>query len=449
MTQANLRIDQIHKAIEREDEVTLNNLLAEVSASEAARLIEGSAPEKRSVIWEVLGVQKRAGVLKSVNGDIRQYLIDNTSHDELLESLFLLQPDELADIDEDLPGTVINAMIAAMDELRKRRYNSVKHYPDNTAGGLMDTDITAVRADVSILSVLRYLRLLRKKEGEMPEQLDSLMVVDRTNKLLGVLPLSDIVSLPTDTLVADILDDSFQAILVDASQEKVARIFQDCDLLSAPVVDGNYRLLGRITIDDVVDVIQEQADAKVLSSAGLKNHTDMFSPILSSAYKRGYWLGINLVTAFIAAWVIGLFEAVIEQLIALAVLMPVVASMGGVAGSQTLTIVTRGLALNQIGRSNIAQLIIHEALVVFLNGIVWALAVAAIALYWFGDPILGAVFGIALVIVLITGVIGGIFIPLILQRLSIDPAVAGSVVLTTFTDAIGFFSFLGLAKVLI
>ncbi|WP_417221896.1 magnesium transporter [Amphritea sp.] len=449
MSQTSLRIDQIHTAIEREDEVTLNNLLAEVSASETARLIEGSAPERRSVIWDVLDVQKRAGVLKSVNGDIRQYLIDNTSHDELLESLFLLQPDELADIDEDLPGTVINAMIAAMDELRKRRYNSVKHYPDNTAGGLMDTDTTAVRADVSILSVLRYLRLLRNKEGEMPEQLDSLMVVDRNNKLLGVLPLSDIVSLPTDTLVADILDDSFQAIQVDASQEKVARIFQDCDLLSAPVVDGNYRLLGRITIDDVVDVIQAQADAKVLSSAGLKNHTDMFSPILSSAYKRGYWLGINLITAFVAAWVIGLFEAVIEQLIALAVLMPVVASMGGVAGSQTLTIVTRGLALNQIGRTNIAQLIIHEASVVFLNGIVWALAVAAIALYWFGDPMLGAVFGIALMIVLITGVIGGIFIPLILQRLAIDPAVAGSVVLTTFTDAIGFFSFLGLAKVLI
>ncbi|MDO6563579.1 magnesium transporter [Amphritea sp. 1_MG-2023] len=449
MSQVNLRIDQIHKAIEQQDEVTLNNLLEEVSASETARLIEASAPEKRSVIWAGLGVQKRAGVLKSINGEVRQYLIDNTSHDELLESLFLLQPDELADIDEDLPGTVINAMIAAMDELRKRRYNSVKHYPDDTAGGLMDTDTTAVRADVSILSVLRYLRLLRNKEGDMPEQLDSLMVVDRTNKLLGVLPLSDIVSLPTDTLVADILEHSFQAIPVDASQDKVARIFQDCDLLSAPVVDGNYRLLGRITIDDVVDVIQEQADAKVLRSAGLTSNNDMFSPVLSSAYKRGYWLGINLITAFVAAWVIGLFEAVIEQLIALAVLMPVVASMGGVAGSQTLTIVTRGLALNQIGRTNIAQLIFHEASVVFLNGLVWALTVAAIALYWFGDPMLGAVFGMALLIVLITGVIGGIFIPLILQRMSIDPAVAGSVVLTTFTDAIGFFSFLGLAKLLI
>lgn len=449
MSQVDLRIDQIHTAIERQDEVALQNLLAEVSASEAARLIEASAPEKRSVIWDKLDVQKRAGALKSVNGEVRQYLIDNTSHDELLESLFLLQPDELADIDEDLPDTVLNAMIAAMDELRKRRYNSIKHYPDDTAGGLMDTDTTAVRADVSILSVLRFLRLLRKKEGEIPEQLDSLMVVDRTNKLLGVLPLSDIVSLPMDTLVADILNDTFKAIPVDTKQDKVARIFQDCDLLSAPVVDSHYRLLGRITIDDVVDVIQEEADGKVLRSAGLESDGDMFSPILSSAYKRGYWLGINLVTAFVAAWVIGLFEAVIEQLIALAVLMPVVASMGGVAGSQTLTIVTRGLALNQIGRTNIPQLIAHEAGVVFLNGVVWALTVAAIALLWFGDPMLGAVFGIALILVLITGVIGGIFIPLILQRMSIDPAVAGSVVLTTFTDAIGFFSFLGLAKILL
>ncbi|UTW04496.1 magnesium transporter [Amphritea atlantica] len=449
MSQLNLRIDQIHEAIERQDDVTLDNLLAEVSSSETARLIEASTPENRSVIWACLDVQKRAGVLKSIHGKVRQFLIDITPEDALLESLFLLQPDELADIDEDLPGTVINAMIAAMDELRKRRYNSVKHYPDNTAGGLMDTDATAVRADVSVRSVLRYLRLLRKKEGEMPEQLDSLMVVDRTNKLLGVLPLSEVVSLPPDTLVADILGESFQAILVDASQERVARIFLDCDLLSAPVVDHNYRLLGRITIDDVVDVIQEQADDKMLRSAGLESNADMFSPVLTSAYKRGYWLGINLITAFVAAWVIGLFEAVIEQLIALAVLMPVVASMGGVAGSQTLTIVTRGLALNQIGRSNIAQLIAHEASVVFLNGIVWALAVAAIALYWFGDPMLGIVFGVALLIVLVTGVIGGIFIPLLLQRMSIDPAVAGSVVLTTFTDAIGFFSFLGLAKLLI
>ncbi|MBQ0784129.1 MAG: magnesium transporter [Amphritea sp.] len=449
MSQVNLRIDQIHEAIERQDDVTLNNLISEVSASETARLIEASTPENRMVIWGCLDVQKRAGVLKSVHGKVRQYLIDNTPQNALLDSLFLLQPDELADIDDDLPATVINAMIAAMDELRKARYNRVKHYPNNTAGGLMDADATAVRADVSILSVLRYLRILRKKEDEMPRQLDSLMVVDRTNKLLGVLPLSEIVSLPTDILVADILEQNFQAIPVDASQEHVARIFQDCDLLSAPVVDHNYRLLGRITIDDVVDVIQQQADNKMMRSAGLDTNTDMFSPIISSAYKRGYWLGINLITAFLAAWVIGLFEAVIEQLIALAVLMPVVASMGGVAGSQTLTIVTRGIALNQIGRKNLAQLIFHEASVVFLNGLVWAVAVAVIAFYWFGDPILGMVFGVALLIVLITGVIGGIFIPLVLQRMSIDPAVAGSVVLTTFTDAIGFFSFLGLAAIFI
>lgn len=449
MSQVNLRIDQIHEAIERQDDVTLNNLISEVSASETARLIEASTPENRMVIWGCLDVQKRAGVLKSVHGKVRQYLIDNTPQEALLDSLFLLQPDELADIDDDLPATVINAMIAAMDELRKARYNRVKHYPNNTAGGLMDADATAVRADVSILSVLRYLRILRKKEDEMPRQLDSLMVVDRTNKLLGVLPLSEIVSLPTDILVADILEQNFQAIPVDASQEHVARIFQDCDLLSAPVVDHNYRLLGRITIDDVVDVIQQQADNKMMRSAGLDTNTDMFSPIISSAYKRGYWLGINLITAFLAAWVIGLFEAVIEQLIALAVLMPVVASMGGVAGSQTLTIVTRGIALNQIGRKNLAQLIFHEASVVFLNGLVWAVAVAVIAFYWFGDPILGMVFGVALLIVLITGVIGGIFIPLVLQRMSIDPAVAGSVVLTTFTDAIGFFSFLGLAALFI
>jgi magnesium transporter len=271
------------------------------------------------------------------------------------------------------------------------------------------------------------------------------MVIDRNNNYLGILQLSDAVSLDAETSVSDAMTTGVPAISVLTPAAKVARLFEDQDLLSAPVVNEAGRLLGRITIDDVVDVMREEAEHEVMSRAGLAKATDMFGPILPNAGRRAIWLGVNLINAFVAAWVIGLFEASIDQLVALAVLMPVVASMGGVGGNQTLTLVTRGLALEQIRRSNIGRLLFRELTLGLLNGCVWSIVVAGVAAIWFDSFQLGIVFGVALILNLLTGAVAGTLVPLTLQRLGIDPALAGGVVLTAATDVVGFLSFLGLA----
>lgn len=311
----------------------------------------------------------------------------------------------------------------------------------------MDVDAAAVRMDVSLKAVLRYLRKLRKKKGTLPEHLDSLMVIDRDNKYLGILRLSDVVSLSAKTTVSETMTAGIPPIPVLTPAAKVARLFEDQDLISAPVVSGTGRLLGRITVDDVVDVMRDEAEQELMSRAGLSKATDMFGPIIPSAGRRAIWLGVNLINAFIAAWVIGLFEDSIDKIVTLAVLMPVVASMGGVAGSQTLTLVTRGLALEQIGRSNAWRLLLRELALGLLNGFLWALVVAIIAFLWFNSVQLGVVFGTALALNLLTGAMAGTLIPLLLQRLGIDPALAGGVLLIAATDVIGFLSFLGLATI--
>ncbi|MBY4677339.1 magnesium transporter [Marinobacterium arenosum] len=438
-------IGLITDQLERDAEADLQTLIAPLSAAELARIIEALPGEARIPLWRQITVSLTGEVLLALHGDIRRALIGETDEAELIVSLSAMQMDELADLNEDLPISVVNAMVQAMDSQRRQRYRQVSQYPDDSAGGLMDVDATAVRADVTLKAVLRFLRRIRRREGELPEHLDSLMVVDRNNRYLGTLPLSQLVSHDADTSVAEVMVEGVQAITPLTPAAEVARRFEDEDLLSAPVVDERGYLLGRITVDDVIDVLRDEANREILGRAGLEQHPDLFAPLISSSYRRALWLGINLVTAFIAAWVIGLFEASIEKVVALAVLMPVVASMGGVAGSQTLTLVTRGLALDQVGRNNIWRLVRHELAIASLNGLLWALVVALIAIFWFGDGSLAAVFGIALLIVTLTGALVGSLLPALLKQLGIDPALAGGVVLTTATDAVGFFVFLGLA----
>ncbi|QYJ86979.1 magnesium transporter [Shewanella mesophila] len=442
-------INSVNHAMAENDEQTLHKILANTSAAEIARLTESLPQKDRLTLWRLVPTSSRAKVLLELHQDLRRSLIAQTDEAELTASLSAVQMDELADIDSDLPITVISAMVQAMDSQRRERYELVKHYPDESAGGLMDVDITAVRADVSLKAALRYLRRLRQREGSLPDHLDSLMVVDRNNVLLGVAPLSQIVSNDLSISVREVMSTEVTSFTPLVSASNVAQAFKDKDLLSAPVVDEQHKLIGRITVDDVIDVIQDEADKEVFSRAGLDNHPDMFAPILKSSGRRAIWLGINLLTAFLAAWVIGLFETSIEKIVALAVLMPVVASMGGVAGSQTLTLVTRGLALNQINRKNMAKLIGHEFSIGALNGMLWAGVVGMIAFQWFGDWQLGIVFGTAIIIVLIAGVLAGTTIPPLLKKVGVDPALAGGVVLTTVTDVVGFFAFLGLATVVI
>jgi magnesium transporter len=420
-----------------------------MSPAEISRVIESLPLDLRGPLWRQVTLLKKGEVLLELQGILRSSLIKQTDEQELIACLSVMQMDEIADLDDYLPMSVVSAMVKTMDIQRRERYEQVKLYPDDVAGGLMDVDATAVRGDVSFSAVFRYLRRLRQREGSLPEHLDSLMVIDRHNRFMGTLPLSNLVSYDTSTTVSDVMICNVVGITPLTSALEVTRIFEDQDLLSAPVIDDKGYLVGRITVDDVINVIRDQADREVLGRAGLDQHEDMFAPVINSSLRRAIWLGINLLTAFLAAWVIGLFEGSIEKMVALAVLMPVVASMGGVAGSQTLTLVTRGMALDQISRRNIWKLAAHELAIGGFNGVFWAAVVAVVAYYWFNDLMLGLVFGAAMLIVIFIGALVGTFIPLILKRIGVDPALAGGVVLTTATDAIGFFAFLGLATVML
>jgi len=436
----------ISKKLDSEADFDASPLLDGLSPPEIAHLIEALPTRFRRSLWSALPHIHQGEVLLEIHRDIRRWLIQQTPDQELLACLTSLQIDELADIDEDLPESVVGAMVGLMDNQRLQRYNLVKDFPDDSAGGLMDTDATAIRADVSLKAVHRYLCQLRRKVGELPEHLDSLVVIDRNHRVQGSLLLSDLVSLNNQLLVSQVMSSTAPLIdsLTPASQ--VAQLFKDRDLISATVVDADNQLLGRITVDDIIDVLRDESDREIYSKAGLSKDADMFAPVIKSALKRAIWLGTNLVTAFIAAGVIGLFEASIEQLVALAVLMPVVASMGGITGSQTLTLVTRGIALQQVGYANIGQLTRHELKISTLNGLLWSLVVFLVANFWYQDWQLGLVFAVALLAVSLAGTFSGAVIPLLLKKMRIDPAIAGGVVLTTITDAVGFFIFLGAAS---
>lgn len=437
--------EALHTALEEGARQAVTGLLKGLHPAQIADALEALPRELRPDLWREVPATAKGEVLLEAHGEVRQQLIDASEKEELLAALATLEMDELADLDADLPVSVVDAMVQAMDAQSRDRYEAVRSYPDDTAGGLMDVDAAAVRTELTLKAVLRYLRQRRSKEGVLPEHLDSLIVVDRDNTYLGLLKLSDVVSLESKTTVSEAMTAGVSAIPVLTPASKVARLFEDQDLISAAVVNEAGRLVGRITIDDVVDVMRGEAEHQVMRRAGLTKATDMFAPIVPSAIRRALWLGINLVNSFIAAWVIGLFEESIEKIVALAILMPVIASMGGVAGTQTLTLVTRGIALEQIGSSNARRLLLREIALGLLNGFFLALVVAVVAVFWFGDTQLGVVFGFALVINLFTGAIAGTLVPLTLQRLGIDPALAGGVMLIAATDVVGFLSFLGLA----
>ncbi|WP_336366295.1 magnesium transporter [Marinobacter sp. C2H3] len=412
-----------------------------LSPSDIAHLLESSPPRQRALLWSLVEKDLEGEVLQYLSDDIRGYFLSQLNAQELAGLLEDFESDDLADLLQQLPDTVIQEVLDAMDEQDRQRVEAVLSYPDDTAGGLMNTDTVTVRPDISIDVVLRYLRLHRT----LPPMTDSLVVVSRKDDYIGVLPISRIlVSNPTAT-VREVMDTEIEPIPVTLSDDKVATLFERYDLISAPVVNDQGRLLGRITIDDVVDVIREDADHSLMSMAGLDEDEDTFAPVLKTARRRAVWLGINLITAFIASAVIGLFEGTISKVVALAVLMPIVASMGGIAGSQTLTLVIRGMAVGQISSGNVGWLLNREFLVGALNGVFWALTVAVTAALWFGDLLLGGIIAAALIINLLAAALVGTVLPLFLKSRNIDPALAGSVILTTVTDVVGFLSFLGLA----
>jgi magnesium transporter len=409
--------------------------------ADTAHLLESSPPREREVLWNLVNPELEGEVLHHLSDEIQAEFVNQMNTEELLQATENLDTDHFADILQQLPKTVMQEVLNSLGQQDRERVEQVLSYPEDTAGGLMNTDVVSIRPDITIDAVLRYLR----RHDTIPDMTDNLFVVTRKDRYMGLLPLTSLLVSDPNTLISDIMDTERAAIPADLDETDVANLFERNDWVSAPVINQEGRLVGRITIDDVVDVIREEADHSLMRMAGLDEDEDTFAPVVKTTRRRAVWLGINLLTALFASMMIGLFQDTIEQVVALAILMPIVASMGGVAGSQALTLVIRGQALGHVEASNIGYLLNREIIVGALNGLLWATVVASIASWWFSDLTIGFIIAIAMIINLIVAAIFGTSLPVILKAMNIDPALAGGVILTTITDVVGFCAFLGLA----
>ncbi len=408
--------------------------------AEVAHLLESVPLRERAILWEMVDPDDEGDVLVEVVDEVRDGLIKGMPTEELIAATDGMELDDLADLLVDLPEAVTQKVLQSLDGQDQERLRQVLAYDEDCAGGLMNIDVVTVRPDVSLEVVTRYLRA----RGEMPDGTDSIFVVNRHDEYLGSLYLSRLLTTDLDTPVSQVMSSDILPIPAHTPSAEVVWEFEHRDLLSAAVVDKDYRVVGRITVDDVVDEIRDEAEHSLMSAAGLDEEDDMFAPVVKSATRRALWLGVNLCTAFLAAAVVDIFQTTLDKIVLLAVLMPVVPSMGGVAGSQSLTIITRAIALGQIDRSNARRILRKELLVGVLNGLGWAVVVSVATYLWFGDWLIGGVLGAAMFINMFIAALAGFAIPLILKRMHIDPALAGGVVLTTVTDVIGYMAFLGL-----
>jgi len=446
LTNFEVSLQNLMIALEAYNHDEAKHQIKELHPGEIARLLEAIQPKDRTVIWPGIEISMQGEVLKEVNEDVQSQLIGEMSVEDLVKATEKLDTDDLADIVPNLPESAVHSLLLTLDFKHRERLNKILSYPEDSAGGLMNTDFISVRPDVTIRAVIRYLRLLK----EMPVDTDQIFIVDRDFNYLGSLLITTLLTEEPEKIVTSLVNnDASKPINAETDEAEVALMFEQRNLISAPVIDENNQLVGRITIDDVVDVIRDQAEHSVMSMVGLDEDEDVFAPIFQSSKRRSVWLGVNLITAFIAVYFIGLFEATLQQKIALAILMPVVASMGGIAGTQTLIIVTRGIATGRVTSANIKTLINKEVAVSGLNGIIWSIVIGLITYYWFSDLLLSLVIALAIITNLLVAAFSGAFLPLALTKLKIDPALAGGVILTTITDVIGFVAFLGLAALFI
>ena len=421
------------------DEV--RSLLNKLSSSEIAHALESSPPKQRKLFFSLLETNEEGDVLADLGEEIQQDLVSSISNEELAEAVKELEPDETVDILQNLPEERMNTILSKMSFRDRKRIEIGLTYPENTAGGLLNTDVISVRPSHSIEVVINYLR----DQKELPNNTDKIFVVNKEDEYVGELAIGKIITSRPKLSVREVMDTNANPIFVNQDDKEVATIFDRNDIISSAVIDESGKLIGRITIDDVLDVIKEDADQNFLGMAGVAE--DTFAPPGRAARSRVFWLSMNLLTAFIASMTINIFKDVLDQIVYLAILMPIVASMGGVAATQTLTIVLRGLTLEQINSSNLQWLFKRELAVSILNGFVLSILVGLVTFFWFDEILLALLISFALVINLISAVIAGVFVPLILRSLNQDPAIAGSVVVTTVTDVIGFLSFLGLATI--
>ena len=437
-------LDKLSAALNSGTFVDVQRMLNGLLPADVAHLLESSPPKFRHILWQMVEVDREGEILSEMGDDLQAQFLGQMDATEVAQLTEGLADDDIADILQQLPGHVTREVLTVMDQQDRARLERVMHYPEDLAGGLMNTDTITIRARLTLDVVLRYLR----RHTEIPEMTDNLIVVNRSDQFIGLLSLRTLLVSDPAASVREMMLTDVEPIPVDMTDKEVARLFESNDWVSAPVVDNNGTLLGRITIDDVVDVIREDTDRSLMSMAGLDEDADTFAPLMHAAPRRAIWLGINLVTAFIAASVINLFQGTIKEFVFLAVLMPIVASMGGIAGTQTLTLMVRGIALGQVVKNNQTWLINRELVIGLMNGILWAVVVAIAASIWFQQWKIGLIIAAAMVINLVTAALAGAVLPLLMARAKIDPALAGGVVLTTITDVVGFVSFLGLATLL-
>lgn len=430
-------------ALAQKQSAELAAALQEQHPSVVANIIASVPVEQRSALFSLLPEQTSGLVLHLLPDEIRNQLLNNLDTDAIAGVAEYLGPNELADSLDALPDSVSDAIIGSLDADNLKRVNAVLEYPEGSAGRVMTTDALSVKPEMTIRVVLRWLRKL----DSLPPFTSSLMVTDNDGIYLGKLPMSGIVTGNLDASVESAMITNNEVLQAAATEHDVAQLFEQRQLVTAAVLDENNRLIGRITVERAMDILKREADHRLLSSRGLSDEADLFAPIIPSAKQRGVWLGINLVTVFLAAWVIGQFQFALDKIVALAVLMPIVASMGGIAGSQTLTLTIRGLALDQIVKSNMRWLATKELGVGLLNGLVWSVVVAVVTYLWFENIGLAIIIGVALILNLIAASISGVAVPLTLKKMGLDPALSGAVVLTTVTDIVGFLSFLGLASI--
>lgn len=434
-------IDEVLEALEDFDKDVLIELFADLEASEIARLLESIPDSQRGQLWSIIPEDRNGAVLVELGEVARLSLVNNLENEQVVEAVSNLDSNDLAEMVDTLPDDVSDAIRQSLDYKGLQGLEATLAFPEDSAGRVMETEAVAIRSDITLETVLRFLR----SRESIPAHTSGLMVIDRQRVFQGELHLSDLLTHNPSLLVEEVMDKEAINISPLASQHELAIMFRDLDLVSVAVVDDDGMLLGRVTLDDMVDILHEEADHQILGAVGLDEDEDLFSPILPSAKRRLFWLGINLATAFLAAWVIGLFEATLEKIVALAVLMPIVASMGGIAGGQTLTLMIRGLATGKISSANAKWLAYKEIAISAISGMTWAVVVGLVSYFWFSDLRISLVLAASMIINLLIAALSGFGIPMFMKRIGIDPALAGGVVLTTATDVIGFVSFLGLA----
>ena len=439
------RIQEVNTALSDGMYVAARRMLHNMPACDIALLLESSPPKSRAIVWKLVDADEHGDILEELSEEVQKSIIRQMAPEKLAAATEGMDTDDLAYVLRGLPDQVYQEVLKSMDERDRERAETALSYDEDSAGGIMNTDTITVRADVTVDVVLRYLRL----KGELPEATDKLYVADRNDKLIGEIALSRLVTVDPSKVVSDIMSPDIVSIPVDMEETEVAKLFERHDWVSAPVVDADQQLVGRITIDDVVDIIREDAQHSMLSMAGLEDDEDTFAPVLKSTRRRTVWLAINLVTALLAAMVSSLFEDVLAQMAVLAILNTIVPSMGGIAGSQTLTLVIRGMALGHIGSSNSRWLIGKELAIGALNGVIWSVLIAAVVALWMQSWLVGGIIAFAMMMNLLAASLAGVTVPMILKRFDIDPALAGGVILTTVTDVVGIFAFLGTATLLL